>query len=415
MESEASLQERAAEAAAQVSRRQEGIALCLSGGGYRAALFHLGVLRRLHELKLFPQVRAISSVSGGSIMAAFLANALLEGGSTLGQGFVDWQRQVSDPFHRLTARDIRTWPFLLNLPWNWLFPTPRVRYLERLYRRLLTRRRLEELPAEFILCATDLVFGASWEFARDRTGDWRAGYVTDAGQWPLARAVAASSAFPPIFGPVRLKVPADGWRGGDYRGPDRDRHRRRMALSDGGVYDNMGLEPVWKDYATVLVSDGGAPFEFTVGGNPIRRLLRYTAVVTYQTRALRLRALFSDWNSKRYAGTYMSLTSGVVPPGLVGEPYLGYSQELAREVLGRIRTDLDCFEEAETAVLENHGYYAAERALRRYLPAVIPVGATEARPPYPEWVDEEKVRRALRSSHRRVVLGRLVRGVLQGP
>jgi predicted acylesterase/phospholipase RssA len=242
---EPSLQERAAQAAAP-SRRQEGIALCLSGGGYRAALFHLGVLRRLHELKLFPEIRAVSSVSGGSIMAAFLANALLEGGSTLAQGFVDWQRQVSDPLHRLTARDIRTWPFLLNLPWNWLFPTPRVRYLERLYRRDLSRRRLDELPVEFILCATDLVFGASWEFAGDRTGDWRAGYVKDAGQWPLARAVAASSAFPPIFGPVRLNVPGGRMAGrrlsgtGSRSAPPPHGFERRRGVRQHGA--GAGLE-----------------------------------------------------------------------------------------------------------------------------------------------------------------------------
>lgn len=236
-------------------------------------------------------------------------------------------------------------------PLELALPDPRVRYLERLYGRLLTRRRLAELPVDpsSILCATDLVFGASWEFARERTGDWQAGYVKDAGEWPLARAVAASSAFPPIFGPMRLHVPADGWRGGSYQRDDRDLHRRQMA---GGVYDNMGL--------------------------------RYTSVVTYQTRSLRLRALFADWNAKRYAGTYWSLTSGVVPSGVDGEPYRGYSQGLAREVLGRVRTDLDCFDAAEMAVLENHGYYAAERALRRHLPAIIPAGASEATPPYLE-------------------------------
>jgi NTE family protein len=165
----------------------------------------------------------------------------------------------------------------------------------------------------------------------------------------------------------------------------------------------------------VLVSDGGAPFEFTVGTNPIRRLLRYTSMVTYQTRSLRLRALFADWNAQRYAGTYWSLTSGVVPSGVDGEPYRGYSQGLAREVLSRVRTDLDCFDAADMAVLENHEYYAAERALGRHLPATISAGEPYSTPPYPEWVDEGKVRRALRNSHRRVLPRRLLRGILQGP
>src|SRR3954452_23892936 len=53
--------------------QHEGVALCLSGGGFRAALFHLGALRRLNELGILSQVEAISSVSGGSVVAAHLA------------------------------------------------------------------------------------------------------------------------------------------------------------------------------------------------------------------------------------------------------------------------------------------------------------------------------------------------------
>src|ERR1035437_6460162 len=50
----------------------EGIGLCLSGGGYRAMLFHLGALWRLNELGYLPKLNRISSVSGGSITAGVL-------------------------------------------------------------------------------------------------------------------------------------------------------------------------------------------------------------------------------------------------------------------------------------------------------------------------------------------------------
>src|SRR5437660_8804540 len=49
-----------------------GLALCLSGGGYRAMLFHLGALWRLNELAYLPKLLRISSVSGGSITAGIL-------------------------------------------------------------------------------------------------------------------------------------------------------------------------------------------------------------------------------------------------------------------------------------------------------------------------------------------------------
>jgi NTE family protein len=55
---------------------RRGVALCLSGGGYRASLFHLGVLRRLNELGTLTRVDTVSAVSGGSILAAFLAQRI---------------------------------------------------------------------------------------------------------------------------------------------------------------------------------------------------------------------------------------------------------------------------------------------------------------------------------------------------
>ena len=59
-----------------VSSAKKGVALCLSGGGYRAALFHLGVLRCLHEMEILQTVRTVSSVSGGSIISAYVAKRM---------------------------------------------------------------------------------------------------------------------------------------------------------------------------------------------------------------------------------------------------------------------------------------------------------------------------------------------------
>src|SRR5438094_9386228 len=49
------------------------IGLALSGGGFRATLFHLGTLWRLNELAYLPKLDRISSVSGGSITSGALA------------------------------------------------------------------------------------------------------------------------------------------------------------------------------------------------------------------------------------------------------------------------------------------------------------------------------------------------------
>src|ERR1700694_1518754 len=57
---------------------EQGIALCLSGGGYRAMVFHLGPIISLNEVGLLKKLSRISSVSGGSITAGRLG---LEWGS----------------------------------------------------------------------------------------------------------------------------------------------------------------------------------------------------------------------------------------------------------------------------------------------------------------------------------------------
>src|SRR3954470_8211937 len=58
---------------AQDGKPTPGPALCLSGGGYRAMVFHVGVLWRLYETDLLKDLKRISSVSGGSITAGVLA------------------------------------------------------------------------------------------------------------------------------------------------------------------------------------------------------------------------------------------------------------------------------------------------------------------------------------------------------
>lgn len=79
---------------------------------------------------------------------------------------------------------------------------------------------------------------------------------------------------------------------------------------------------------------------------------------------------------------------------------------LAQEVLAEIRTDLDAFSEAEAAVLENHGYFPADAAVRVHLPDLAGSVYPESTVPWPKWMDEAEVRRALAGSHERRLLGR---------
>lgn len=466
------------------------IALCLSGGGYRAALFHLGAVRRLDELGLLARLDAISAVSGGSLLAAHLALAgkaaaaagaggfdRLEQGDHGGRGdaprrvFADFERQVAAPFRAFTRRNVRT-PAILRrtLPWNWLADDTGVRGLEAAYDRHLTHgRRLEELPARprFVFCATDMVFGVSWVFERLRAGGYLPGYTREARSWPLARAVAASSCFPPVFSPLRLHLDPATMRGGMALPRAIDAIEReeitaligRIGLSDGGVYDNLGLEPVWDSAETLLISDGGATFPWASPRNPFRWLMRYAGVASNQIQALRTRWLAARAAEARRAAA--ASRAAPPPPGgsvewLPGDAEaqrrdrseaaaradhrshpdpsdspdhpdhpdqpdhqwamwrigharsdgLGYSAAVARRQIATIRTDLDAFSDAEAAVLENHGYLLADAAIGRRLagdPHLLPAALA---PPHPAWLDPQRAGAGLARSDRRRALGR---------
>lgn len=389
----------AAEAYLPARSARQGVALCLSGGGFRAALFHLGALRRLNELGVLSKVTTITSVSGGSILSAHLADRIREWPRS-GQPVEDWDAAVVRPFMELTRKDFRTAPILKRLlPWNWLRDTTAVDELSRLYERRLTRMRLDELPEQprFVFCATDISYASNWEFSKSRMGDYKAGYMRPPPDLPLARAVAASSCFPPVFDPLRLRLRPGQLTGGSApRVGARDRIVRRMGLSDGGLYDNMGLEPVWKNHATLLVSDGGSPFVASADAGFLWRLQDYFSVAMEQVKALRKRWLIASFIAGDLAGAYWGVGSTASHYGVAS----GYSESLASDVIARIRTDLNPFAVAEQAILENHGYALADAAIRTHASALIEAGAAPYRVPNPEWLDEDKVRDALRQSHR---------------
>jgi NTE family protein len=381
--------------------RAHGVALCLSGGGYRAALFHLGALRRLNELGVLGQVETISSVSGGSIMAAHLATRVRDWPSAPNGVIDNWEQAVAAPFRRFVGHDIRTWPVLKRVlfPWNWLRRSVQAEALGAAYHRLLTTRTIVDLPEcpRYILCATDITHGVNWVISRDRVGDFRVGYHRPAPAWPLSTAVAASSCFPPVFSPLAV---ARAFAGGGSHGA-----WSRVRVVDGGVYDNLGLEPVWKDHATVLVSDGGSLFGQYLGSAVLQDWRRYLAIFSNQVGALRKRALMGGYAQGVPTGTYWGV--GTVASASDGSPG-GYSAAFVSEVVARIRTDLDGFTAAEIGVLENHGYAVADASIRAHVPAMVTREAAFTLPSA-EWADEARARPALAGSDRRFSLRRLFR------
>lgn len=379
--------------------------MCLSGGGFRAALFHLGALTRLNELGILARIRTITSVSGGSIIAAHLADRLRPWLTSVAP---DWNARVAAPFRVFVGRNLRTGVILKRLrPWNWFRTSTGVRALAQAYEDRLTKLTLLQLPApsgapRFVFCATDMSYGVAWVFSVDRVGDYQAGYIAPPPPWPVARAVAASSCFPPVFNPLPIEVEPNQLKNGKVpASAERDACIRGLRLTDGGVYDNMGLEPVWKDHQTALVSDGGGIFTFEGDRNLLWRINRYTAIQSNQVEALRKRWLLSNFTSNTLAGTYWGVESEVDHYG----PGAGYSED-AVNLIARIRTDLDAFSEGEIATLENHGYLLADVAVRTHVPGLTGTDAPPARVPHSDWMDEARVKDALKDSAKRKWFGR---------
>jgi NTE family protein len=376
---------------------RDGIGLCLSGGGYRAALFHLGALRRLNEFGILTKLKTISSVSGGSIISAHLATRLPW---PLSGPVPDWESRVAAPFRQFTSTNIRTPALAASLlPWK-----TGAEALAGQYEKHLTTLKLASLPdvPRFVFCATDLAFGANWVFQKTRIGDYEAGHGPPPPGLPLALAVGASSCFPPVFKPLRMDLdPAKLARGKVPQGAERDKCIRGLALSDGGVYDNLGLEPVWKDHAVVLSSDGGALFGIGSDTGLIWEVERHLAIPENQALAVRKRWLMANFIGGIMEGTYWGIGGATSSYGGNG----GYSKELASEVIAGIRTDLDSFSEAEAAVLENHGYLLADAAVKQHVPALLPAAVPPLAVPHPDWMDEGRARAALKDSGHRSLLG----------
>src|SRR5271166_2488531 len=83
------------------------LGLCLSGGGFRAALYALGVMRYLAEADVLPRVAVVCGVSGGSVATAALGSAVAAAGAhaLTRDGF---RQDVFEPFiEQITTRDLR--------------------------------------------------------------------------------------------------------------------------------------------------------------------------------------------------------------------------------------------------------------------------------------------------------------------
>lgn len=372
------------------------VALSLSGGGFRATLFHLGVISYLRRVGMLPQVAAVCGVSGGAIIGAHLVQ--------------NWERYTGtdEEFTTaalevigLTQRDIRG-RILRRLPWAiFLKPLKRLRISRcSMFERELSRffageaRFLRSAGAshrrnrpELFVLATDLATGKACSFdARGFTRD------TAANAGPMlttvlrtATAVATSASFPGFFPPYKVTAASLGISRKVW-GPQPE-----IYLTDGGVFDNLGVRKLRSLRQTLnvgveILSDAGAMLEPRPGGfsGLVRTALRAVDILTNRVHELEYERVTAPQEAA-VAGASVSANRQVAkdPSGtfdrdaFIGAPVLipvkindQFEAEYAPGVsiqgaLQRVRTDLDRFSDTEVRWLVRHGGNVARHAIEQ--------------------------------------------------
>jgi NTE family protein len=360
---------------------KDGMALCLSGGGYRAMLFHAGALLRINEAGLLGALKRISSVSGGSITAATLGmnwNSLdFDGG--IAQNL---EEALVKPIRAMGAKTIDRRSILGGLG----LPGSIGEWIASAYdKHLFKGATLQDLPTDdegprFVINATNIQSGALWRFSRPYMADYKVGRVLDP-DVPLADAVAASSAFPPVLSPFKLELDHDDFEVDGQCPLQMPPYTTDVYLSDGGVYDNLGLETAWKRYKTILVSDAGGKMqpEAEPDRDWARHAIRVLNVIDNQVRSLRKRQIMGAFANKKdlHSGAFWSTWSDIKNYGL--DDALDCPAE-STEKLAKVKTRLRRMSDVTMNRLVNWGYAVCDAALRKHvLTSSIPAPAF----PYP--------------------------------
>lgn len=302
----------------------DAIGLALSGGGIRAAVFHLGVLKFLATKGRLESVSGISTVSGGSLgigLVYTLNNHIWPTSPEFLTNVMPSARQTITSKSLLSLR-VAPW-LVIRHPIQTLFERAKL-LSHQLQSQWKVSGTIGEVGPEPIwhINTTNYETGKNWRFSQRVTGDWKFGRTRQS-DFSLADALAASAAVPYAIGALRLSVPADGWHAsnpatGELLEPIQP-PLKRVRLWDGGVYENLGIEPLYKpgrgliDCSKLIVSDAGAALQNTwgranSGGLPMSP--RLFDLSSDQIRSLRARVIIEQFAANR-SGLWLQMGKSV--------------------------------------------------------------------------------------------------------
>jgi predicted acylesterase/phospholipase RssA len=354
------------------------VGLALSGGGFRASFYHLGVLACLAERDILRDIEVLSCVSGGSIVGACywlkLRQRLLNPEPMRRESYVELVRELISHFQGAVRANLRgrVQPYVAEAIWRFLSdkrgaldPEKTADALEEYFYRPLwpgdgpiqmdqlafsptdhdaaltgseefnpskhNWLRAHKVPA-LILNATTVNTGHAWRFTPTWMGEspwsvhesadsiprleWSMYDKSTGWQMRLARAVAASACVPMVFAPLRI---------GQHYGQGIE-----ISLVDGGVHDGQGsVSLLASGCNVVLVSDACAQLRLEPVPVPGLKGLKTSALRYVDTLMERVRlANFADLEARRRSGLLRGLTFLHMKAGLDADVIrLRFSQE----------------------------------------------------------------------------------------
>lgn len=251
------------------------IGLALSGGGYRAAAYHIGTLRALNRLGIRDNIDVVSSVSGGSITSAYYALHK--------DDYNDFEQSLIQKLQKgvllssivnlvviilLTGLSIWLVGWWMLLPWLLLlffcgyYLLPFSFWIKKSYDSLFFgKSKLSDFPAKPLIAinSTDVATGTLFTFSQIKMAGYKyegenKKIIFNQEEFPVADAVMASSCVPFAFSPIKISK--------KYHNVPFKKGEEKPLLVDGGLYDNQGAHKLSEEYSSyhtsyVIVSDAG--------------------------------------------------------------------------------------------------------------------------------------------------------------
>lgn len=232
----------------------QNIGIALSGGGIRATVFHLGVLKWIAEKGALEEVKRVSSVSGASICVGMIySHNDLKWPTS--KEFLNTVLPSIEKVLRTSDLQLSALRKLVVSPSYW---SKKVNIVAKaLENQWGVHGKLSELTGNVMWYTNCTTYetGKRFRFCKNDMGDYSIGYV-EKPDIPISDVMAASAGFPILIGPYSLKTGNYQWTPSTYAKSEWQPPDGTIHLWDGGVYDNLGLESIFKPDNGGTLSDG---------------------------------------------------------------------------------------------------------------------------------------------------------------